>query len=104
MDDGFHLLGAGVRDDFRDGARMVVERGLVERPLVRFEVDARAPVLEPDVETARDEVVDEGRFDRGTKDVGAYAGAVDEQDGSPGGRRSAAAALPGVALPRARYG
>jgi hypothetical protein len=73
VDDRLELVGARLLDDLANGVRMVVLGSLVERPLVRRQVDAGAPVLQPDVVARVDQLVDERSLDRRAEDVRADA-------------------------------
>jgi len=59
VNDGFDLLPSGLSHDDADRRGMVVQRGLIERPWIRREIDAGSPVLEPHVVAGRDQVLDE---------------------------------------------
>ncbi len=76
----FTVVGAGLGGDGADQGRVVVDGRFIERPRARREVDAGAPVLEPDIPSVVDEHVDQRRLSRRPEDVGAHAGAVHEHD------------------------
>src|SRR5205814_2072050 len=79
VDDGLDLVRAGLGDDFLYGLRVVVDSRLVEIPMVGLQVDAGAPVFQPDVVPGVDKVVDHGTLHGSAKEVGAYAGSMGKE-------------------------
>lgn len=86
VNDGLDLVPAGLFHNFFDGTWMIEDRGFIEVPGIGLKVDTGAPVLQPHIIAAIDQVVDNGAFHRGAKQIGADAGSVNKQDGSFGGR------------------
>jgi hypothetical protein len=81
VDERRDALGPRLLQHGLDGGGMVVDGGLVQVPAVGRMHDAGPPVLQPDVVAVLDEAVHDVGRHRGPEDVGADAGAVDEQDG-----------------------
>ena len=85
VDHRLDLVPSGFLNDLFDRARMIVDGGLIEVPGIGLEIDAGAPVFQPDVVAAVDEVVDHGSLYGGAKQIGADARSMSQQDRSPGG-------------------
>ncbi|EAU69247.1 hypothetical protein STIAU_8016 [Stigmatella aurantiaca DW4/3-1] len=86
VDDGFDFIPARLPDDRLDGAGMIVDGRLIERPFAGLDVDARAPVFQPYVIAIREQRIDERLRDGGPEDVGAHPRPVDKHHGAPSRR------------------
>ena len=87
MNHRLHFAGPRVAKDRLHGDRMVVDRRLVERPGIGRQVDAGAPIFQPDVVAlVYQEVHQRGAHAVRAKDVRPHAGAMHQQDGSFRGR------------------
>ena len=68
--------------DFAYRCRMVVGGCLIKGPFIRREIDAGAPVLQPDVESVLDQDINDRLLDRCAEDIGANSRAVREENGA----------------------
>src|SRR5262249_61625653 len=73
---GLQALLARPLENRPDRLRMVVERRLVQGPMVGREIDASAPIFEPDVVSVLNEKIDQRRLDGRAEDVGPHARAM----------------------------
>jgi len=86
MDDRFHLGRACLRQHLLHGSGMVEDCRLVQGPTVGRQINAGAPILQPDVVALLGEEIDQRDLDARPEDVGAHPGTVDEQNRPLGGR------------------
>ena len=80
MNDRFDFRAARLFDYGFDCLRMIVNCRLIQSPRVRFEIDTRAPIFQPNIVALLDKVIDDRRFHRRPKDIRANSGAVYKQD------------------------
>src|SRR6266436_1537665 len=62
VDYGFNFISARFFDYLFHRSRMVIDGSFIERPFIRWQVDAGAPVFQPHVVTMINQLIDDGGF------------------------------------------